>query len=162
MAALALLIPITIFTELRDGKIYNWLTLPVLGLGLMLAGLDQMSEEEARMSFGASAWGALVGGGMFFIPYVISGLSRGVSVVGGGDVKFSASVGALMGPWFVIWTVYYAVITGTVLGIGTILWRKYRARGTAEAGGFSLWTMRIPFGTALCLGVMLALTKGKF
>lgn len=171
--ALMLMIPVTLYTELRDGKIYNWLTLPAMALGLILGLLD------GNLGFQRSLWGLLVGGGVFFIPYLISGLSRGRPVIGGGDVKFAAAVGALMGPIFTLWVIYYAVFVGFALGLAQIGWNLLNrkksahksepeksdgeeqdpAKAPAPTPVSSIWLARIPFGTALCVGILITFQK---
>lgn len=159
--ALLLLVVVTVYTELKEGKIYNWLTLPAIGLGLFLALLQGWDQ------FLGSVWGMLIGGGIFLFPYLLSGLATGRPVIGGGDVKFIAAVGALTGIFFTLQVIYYAVLIGVVFGILTVAWYRIRAwRRPAEeepqGGKPSLWSMRVPFGTALSVAVVLTIKDFYF
>lgn len=164
------MIPVVIYTELKEGKIYNWLTLPALALGLLLAllvGLPTTMGQEfppGNTTFMHCLWAALLAGGIFFVPYLISGLSRGRPVIGGGDVKLAAAIGALMGVSFCLKVIYYSVLTGGAIGLGIIAWKAVSSRfrkqeqeeEKAQTEAVSLLTLRIPFGTAICMGVMIA------
>lgn len=187
LLALGVVVTITMYTELRDGKIYNWMTLPALGLGLLLAALG------GRAAFYDALAGVVVGGGIFFLPYLVSGISRGRPVIGGGDVKLAAAIGALTGLRFTLSVVYYGVLSGAVIGLAVIGWRYFSRRqqkkmlsphpspdtdsvqpdkqakenvghvdgddgreaGDGEQPPPSVWLTRIPFGTAICVGVLI-------
>ena len=161
---LAVFIPLVTYTELKNGKIHNWLTIPGLCLGLFLAFLDGPD------AFRHSLAGMLIGGGIFLIPYIISGLRGKRPVVGGGDVKFVAAVGAIMGMSFVLPVIYYSIIFGTVIGLATIAWKylslklkppkeKDSEEDATGAEGGSLWLVRVPFGTSICLAIMAVFAK---
>jgi prepilin signal peptidase PulO-like enzyme (type II secretory pathway) len=158
--ALAALIPFVMYYELKENKIYNVLTVPAIALGLLLG----MLEGQPRFYL----MGLVVGGGLFFFPYMVSGLTRPRPVIGGGDVKLAAAIGALMGMWFVLWTTYYAIFLGVGYWLVTLAWRlarrRKRAATPAEAGPpgeagedatprIPVLLGRIPFGTAMCAGI---------
>lgn len=156
LVALAIILPITFYTELSEGKIYNWMTLPAIGLGLFLAGLMGWNP------FLDSVWGAVLGGGIFFLPYLIAGLSRGRPVMGGGDVKLATAIGALTGPSFVLQVIWWGGLVGGLIGLGVIGWKVFVARASEPESGKAPLSqalmVRIPFGTALCMGVAIAFT----
>lgn len=145
LLALFLLLTITVYTELHKGKIYNWLTLPAILLGLFLGllegGVPLLLER---------LWAMLIGAGILFIPYLISGIGRGKTVIGGGDVKLMGAIGALTGIRFTLWSMYYGVLIGAGLGFVIIMWWVLRKRKE------SIWILRIPFGTALSTGAICA------
>lgn len=72
-------------TDVREFKIRNVLTLPLLVSGLAYHGIHGGGTE-----LGASRDGALVGFAIFFVPYLIG-------VMGAGDVKLMAAIGAWLG-----------------------------------------------------------------
>ncbi len=72
-------------TDLRAGKIYNWLTLPVLSVA-PLAHLALGGWQAALLS----GVGLSVCGLIFYVLFRFGG--------GGGDVKLAAATGALVGP----------------------------------------------------------------
>jgi len=87
--------------DLRRRKIPNWLTVPALLMGLMLAGV-----LEGWAGAKASLEGAGIGLGLL-LPFV---LARGL---GAGDWKLMGALGALLGPQRTI-----VVLLGTVLITG--------------------------------------------
>jgi prepilin peptidase CpaA len=154
LIALAILLPVTFYTELTAGKIYNWMTLPAISLGLFLSFFDGWE------SLGVAVTAAVIGGGIFFFPYLISGLSRGRPVVGGGDVKLAAAIGALTDVLFVLHAVWWGVLFGGIMGLSVILWRVYKPPPKKEGEPtVPVLLVRIPFGTALCAGVAMAFTQ---
>ncbi|HKY34865.1 MAG TPA: A24 family peptidase [Polyangiaceae bacterium] len=76
-------------TDARNGRIPNWLTLPVSGSALV-------AHAVARGAWGVteSAAGLVLCGG---VPLVLFRASRG-RAIGGGDVKLFGALGALLGP----------------------------------------------------------------
>lgn len=148
----------TVFTELKHGKIYNWLTIPAILTGLLLASFRGLGELQGAFA------GMVIGGGIFLIPYLMSGLATGRPVIGGGDVKFTAAVGSLTGVHFTLWVIYYGILIGAAIGFGTLAW-KWAARrwGKREPGerGESLWLMKLPFGTALATAVIIVLIQSN-
>jgi prepilin peptidase CpaA len=76
-------------TDLRDGRIPNWLTFPT-----MLAGL--LGNAILRGFAGASE--SLIGIVLCtLVPGIVYQFSRGQGI-GGGDIKLFAALGALLGP----------------------------------------------------------------
>lgn len=73
-------------TDVRTGLIPNWLTLPALFVGPVIA-----AAFGGLQAFGVSMLGILVAGG---IPYVFHRMGG----MGGGDVKVFAALGGLGGP----------------------------------------------------------------
>ncbi len=155
------MVPVIIYTELKEGKIYNWLTIPALLLGLFLALLEAHFIDALKA--------ALIAGGCFMIPYLITGWSRGRPSVGGGDVKLAAAIGALVGTIDTFRILYYALMIGGIIGLGFIVWKSYRNRqlrksqdaevGKQPVGVLGLMTQRIPFGTSMCLGILIVLLQ---
>lgn len=97
------------FTDLRNGLIYNWLTLPAIMIGICLA-----AWQGGLAGFGNSLLGILVGGGAL-LPLFASG------AMGAGDVKLMAAVGALQGPVFAGETLIMAILIGGAAGIGLLV-----------------------------------------
>jgi prepilin peptidase CpaA len=88
--AVALLASVTAAaTDLRSGRIPNWLTLPLVVMGLVVNALT-------RGTWGAteSAAGLLLCAG---VPWAVFRLSVG-RAIGGGDVKLFGALGSLLGP----------------------------------------------------------------
>ena len=98
-------------TDVWKGMIYNWLTLPALVLGVGLAAIHQ-----GWTGFGLSILGVCVGGGVSLIPFVYG-------LLGGGDVKLLAALGAIMGPVFIGETLLIATLAGGIVGLGLMFAR---------------------------------------
>ncbi|WP_051310040.1 A24 family peptidase [Desulfogranum japonicum] len=112
MAITLAVIACAVITDVWKGKIYNWLTLPALVMGLGLAGIQQ-----GWTGLGLSFLGLLIGGGLPLIPFCLGAL-------GGGDVKLFAAIGALMGPAFICETLLASVLAGGVISFVVILKRS--------------------------------------
>jgi len=90
LQAVALLASVTAAaTDWRIGRIPNWLTLPLVVVGLVV-------NAAARGSWGAteSAAGLLLCAGVPWAAFRISG----GRAIGGGDVKLFGALGSLLGP----------------------------------------------------------------
>jgi leader peptidase (prepilin peptidase)/N-methyltransferase len=96
------------------------------------------------LGFVNSVIGLLAGGVTF---YLIAILSKGG--MGGGDVKMMAMVGSFMGWKGVFLTTLVGSLTGSLIGIGLIIF-KGNGRKT-----------KIPFGPFLALGSLVALFFGR-
>lgn len=72
------------FTDYRAGKIYNVLTLPAMGIGLMLGALQGWG------SFAQAAGGVALGFALFFPLFVLG-------IMGAGDGKLIMALGTVLG-----------------------------------------------------------------
>jgi prepilin peptidase CpaA len=104
-AVLLIVSIIATITDFWRQKIYNWLTLPTLVLGLAL-------NAWARGWSGLldSASGLLLGGLIFLVLGLMGAMK-------GGDVKLAAAVGALIGWQLTISALYYGALIGGVLAV---------------------------------------------
>lgn len=158
---LGLIVPVTIYTDLLEGKILNVLTIPSAIVGLLLAFLYGGTQLLTQ-----HFWGMAIGMGIFAIPYLISGFSsggRGKPVVGAGDAKLAGAVGAVWGIGLVLQVVQAAIFSGAMIGIVMIVFQSWKNRQADKASTpekkISIWKMRIPFGTAICFGIILTFTE---
>jgi prepilin peptidase CpaA len=152
--ALLLVLGLASLTDLRQRRIPNALTLPTIGLGLLLHlalfGLDGLRE---------SAQGAGLGFVMLFGLFALGWM-------GAGDVKLMAAVGALQGVEFV----FYAALWGAVFGgvfaltgllrsrrLGLAVAHLYYSRLTPQVGGTFISAWRVPYAPAIALGSLLVL-----
>ena len=157
---LAVVLLIAAVTDFRRGKIYNWLTLPAILVGLMfwlIAGLAG-SEKTALTSLFAFACAS--------IPFGFLAL-RGW--VGGGDAKLMAAVGALSASWeCVLGTALYGLIVSVVIAIVIMIHHGIVKETLRRIIGALLMTTArvkpdlenprhtVPFGAAVALGGLLA------
>ena len=159
---MVVLVTLAAFTDLRVGRIPNWLTLPfwVIGIGLhaVLGGWDGFLE-------GGAGW-LLMFGLMF--PFFILGW------MGAGDVKLMAGVGAIVG-----WGMALQVAAGIVLTVLLIsLWilarkhlllgamtRFWHMFGISAAARSPVWQetpeaeqrLVMPYGVPIAVGTFLSL-----
>ena len=144
------------YTDLRYLQIPKWLTMPALGLGVLLNILlgAWTWSETPRGSFwfggqggftGAldglmlSVTGCLTGFGLFFVMFVL-GTCRG------GDVKLFAAVGAWVGPILTLILLIGTIVAVVLLAGARLLWniathgfgstyKNYTMRGAAQPRG---------------------------
>ncbi|NMB45058.1 MAG: prepilin peptidase [Firmicutes bacterium] len=125
-----LLIPL-FFIDLKHHRLPNMLTLPGIGIGLLLsAGLGQLKSAII---------GALTGGGLLFVAAIVT---RGG--LGMGDAKLQAMVGAFLGLRLMLISLTIGVILGGIVGL---LLLAFRIRGRKDM---------IPYGPFLITGALLA------
>jgi len=106
----------------------------VLGLG---AGSYLIGPFNSGMGF-------LLGGGLF---YLLAVLSRGG--MGGGDIKFIAAAGALLGWQKVLLVIFLGAILGSVIGLALMVVQKRDRKS------------QIPFGPFLAIGTLTAIFFGE-
>ena len=105
-----------------------------------------------------SAVGALVGGGVIKVVGVLGELIFRKEAMGGGDVKYMAMVGAVLGWQGVLWTFMLACLLGSVFGIGKFV--AVRRMGYVPFGPFLsggalvmlLWPHWVKLGVQWYLG----------
>jgi prepilin peptidase CpaA len=102
---LVLLVLFSIYTDLKERKIFNVAVMPAIIAGL---ALNAYAEGTAGLLFGLK--GAGLGLLLLLIPFIFGGF-------GAGDVKLMAAVGALKGPGFVFITFLGTGIAGGVLAV---------------------------------------------
>ncbi|MFV1959997.1 MAG: prepilin peptidase, partial [Planctomycetota bacterium] len=85
---LLLVLGLAVWTDVRDGKVYNRLTYPAALLGLVL----NATVRPPGVGLGQASLGLAVGFIPLFLAFAVGGL-------GGGDVKLMGAVGAFLGPW---------------------------------------------------------------
>ncbi len=147
-------------TDALRGKIYNWLTLPAILVGLVFwttAGLLGADQGITASLFGLAAG---------LIPFGFLAL-RGW--LGGGDAKLMAAVGAISASWqCVLSTAFYGMIVAMAMAIvimihhgvvkqtfqrifGAILSTAARVKPDLENEKHT-----VPFGAAVAVGGILA------
>lgn len=151
-------------TDYRKGKIYNWLTFPLLGLGLVLAFLLGGWHTLGNAAAGAGL--ALI----LFAPLSLA------SVFGFGDVKLLMALGTVLGPRGVFELACTSIL---IAGAGSVvlLIRSGRLRpflnqmwvflsSITTPGLAAHWprldrTSKAPFGIAIFWGLVIVLLRGN-
>ena len=97
------------------------------------------------LGIGQMILGALIGGGFFFLQFIIS---RG-QWIGGGDVRLGLMMGVWLGWQGVLAALLFAYIVGAIFSVGMLIAKK------------KTWISEIPFGTFLSLGTFFAMYWGQ-
>ena len=161
---LAMLI-VCVYTDLAKGKLYNWVTLPGLALGLaigfMLEGAAA-SRPHFQRELADSIMAAALGGGTLFVVYLFGGF-------GAGDVKLMAAAGALCADWrMTLFALMYAAVVGAAMALGYLIWKGRLLEGLKRSARL-LFTFRrdarkaearedifLPYGFAISAGTLWA------
>ncbi len=115
---LFILVIIAAYTDVAKDKVYNWLTLPSILLGPLLA-LSIGGIKQGDFNLLNSLLGMTLGGGIFLVFYLLRQM-------GGGDVKLMAAIGGLVGFPLIIKILFYSSLVGAVIGLIIILWHHQR------------------------------------
>ena len=144
------------FLDVRSGRIPNLLTLPAIILGIALS--ESLTEALSRV---------IVVAVVMIIGYFVFALG----ILGGGDVKLAAVIGALRGGRFLLNTLGGALICGTLLAILVLAYhrrlvplfsRMVRAGLDVIRYGFSTRQVlseqqnKVPYAIVLAGGALLA------
>lgn len=88
---------------------------------------------------------AIIGGGFFWLQYVIS---KG-KWVGGGDIRLGVLMGLMLAWPQIITALFFAYVTGAIIGVGLITVKKKTMKSA------------VPMGTFLTIGTVIALLYGE-
>lgn len=128
------------------------LTWPAIAAGILLQPLVLWASPGADSPWRAMAGGALgaaVGAGILLAVWGGWYLLRREEGMGLGDVKMLAAVGAFLGWPGVLLTLFLGALSGAGVGLGLMAWRG----GDLKS--------KLPFGTFLALGGLIALFAGE-
>lgn len=145
------------YTEMKSRRIPNFLT--VGALICALAGAFITAGPEGLES---SAIGMAIGGGVF-LPFCLAG------VLGGGDLKLMAAVGATLGYPLVWSSLYYTCLAGGALGLLYLIWSGQLVSGMKRVFGILIGRagrkereglrkeVTLPYGIAIAAGTLTAI-----
>ncbi|NPV48531.1 MAG: prepilin peptidase [Armatimonadetes bacterium] len=160
IATCAVLI-ISVFTDVRHGKIYNAVTVPFAILGIILNILDR-GWTGVLFSLGGIATGLA----MFFVSAFLG------RILGAGDCKLLAAVGSFLGAKLLIWVILYGAVAGGLIALAIALWR-----GVLRQSVSAVWRAvymrffmklpmdittahektRLPYAIAICAGGLMVM-----
>lgn len=163
LTALFALLVGSVYSDIAQNKIYNWLTYSGIALGLALAGAEVILSGENTYLL-PSGVGLVLGFGIFAIPYYFGWM-------GGGDVKLMAAIGALqgaeLGTFFILRAIFYTSLFGACMALLLLIWRGRLWSGLRGSVGLlvrprgqtveSATSETIPYGVAIVAGTLWAL-----
>jgi prepilin peptidase CpaA len=153
---------VAVYTDWREHKIFNWLTIPAILVGLLLSLL--LGGWPGLLD---SLKGAGLGFAIMFLLFALGGM-------GGGDVKLMAAIGAWLGFSTTGSALIYTAIMGGVLAIlfalrygvlKKVLVRVWAALFALFLGGKAKDLLTessappFPYGLAIAAGTLIALIK---
>ncbi|NPV27637.1 MAG: hypothetical protein HPY81_09425 [Firmicutes bacterium] len=119
---LLLALIISLYSDIVGQKIYNAVLAPAVLLGL---GLNAWAAGFDGLLFSLKGLG--VGLAVLLLPFLMGGL-------GAGDVKLMATVGAIKGALFVLYSFFATALFGGLLSILVLLRRKIGLAGLQGLG----------------------------
>lgn len=159
---------IAMITDAKWHKIPNWLTFTAIGLGLLINAFE--------------GWNGLVRSvGGFFLAFAIMFPFFVLDLLKAGDVKLVMAWGTIKGlgqpAWqsFALWAFLYGALFGGLMSLVALalkkalpdLWKRLQAllglilvspKSLTDVSGSSTMRAPMPYGIALSLGALLALT----
>lgn len=152
--ALPFILAFACFGEIRERRIPNWLTLGAMALGLGAAAIEGGGEGLVDSVLGL----ALAGG--LFLPFCLLG------VVGGGDMKLMAAVGAIVGWPMSLRVVCDTCIAGGLIAVAMMAWKGVLLTTLANAFRIIFGMPRrsqglrnppmVPYALAITIGTLVA------
>lgn len=149
-------------TDVRTGKVFNWLTYSAMLGGLVLATVFGAIDGRPLDGLASSAL-AMFGGLLSF------GIIRVAGGLGWGDVKLIGAYGAIIASWQCLFSAaVYTFVIGAVMAIAVMIRHGLIRRTMSRLLGVALTTAartapnlpddspRIPFAVAICIGGLLA------
>lgn len=130
---------VVFFTDLKYGIIPDRIVYPAILVSLLYLFIIPNSLFMIHVLSGLGAF-------LFFLFLYIITRGRGM---GFGDVKLVFLLGLFLGWPYIIVALYFAFLTGAIVGCILILWRKKKLTGGT-----------IPFGPFLVLGAIIAMFWG--
>lgn len=107
-AVLAAAVMVAAGWDLRTRRIPNWLCLTLAALGVVAAVLRP----------DLTVWQSLAGVGIgLLVPFVLFAMG----MLGAGDAKLLAAIGAWMGPVGILWVLLFTAIAGALLSVSIAL-----------------------------------------
>ncbi len=167
---LFVLLTVTVYTDIAEGKIYNWCTIPAFALGLgtnyVLGGVMEGGLSGANLLSSLIALAIVTV--LFGWPYIRGGIAAG-------DVKLMLAVAAIGGMHnlYTPYALLYSALVGALMAILVFIWRGELRRGVGNALRFTFSTgniselndeteeeetqpITIPYGFAISVGSIIA------
>jgi leader peptidase (prepilin peptidase)/N-methyltransferase len=140
------------FIDLDVRIVPDSISLPGIVMGFLFSVIGRflISDPYLLVPSPLSALlGVLVGGGFLLALAWIYEAMTGVEGMGGGDIKLLAMIGAFLGWTSIPFTLFFASLVGSVVGLGFMITKGVGRR------------FALPFAPFLCLGALLYLLFGQ-
>lgn len=157
---LAVVLVVAAVTDIRTGKVYNWLTYPAIVVGLLYWLVVGWLGAPVGIAE------ALIGLAAGLIPFTIIFALGGL---GGGDVKLMAAVGAVSASWeVVLGAAFYGLLLAAMYAVVLMIRKGLVKRTLSRIFGAALLassrvktkldeeTPRVPFAAAVAFGGIIA------
>lgn len=167
---LFVLLIVTVYTDVAEGKIYNWCTIPAFALGLgtnyVLGGFMEGGLSGANLL--SSLVAIVIVAILFGWPYLRGGIAAG-------DVKLMLAVAAVGGMHnlYTPYALLYSALVGALMALLVFIWRGELRKGVGNALRFTFSTgsisdlndeddeeesspITIPYGCAIAIGSIIA------
>ena len=158
--ALPFILAFACYGEIKERRIPNWLTLGAIALGLGAAII-----EGGLAGLTDSALGLAIAGGLF-LPFCLLG------VVGGGDMKLMAAVGAIVGWPMVLRVLCDTCIAGGLIAVAIMAWNGILLTTLANVFRIMVGMQRrqqglrnppmVPYALAITIGTIVAVFVQEF
>lgn len=156
---LLVVLAVAVYTDIRIGKIKNWLTLPAIVIGPILHFV-QAGRVSALSSVEAI--------GVMILVCIVLVLFR---AIGGGDIKLLVAVGSLAGMSLVWTTLLYTALAGGVLALVYLVIRRRAVDVTKQVATEAMTSVllkakpvigcnsgiKVPYSIAIAAGTLAAL-----
>ncbi len=109
---LLVVLAMSLYYDVKEQKIKNFITVPAAGIGLLLNILDQ---GYAGLILSIQGW---------IVPVVVLMFFYVIGTMGAGDIKLFAAIGAIMGLPFVVNSFVFSVFIGGVIAVVLLVWRR--------------------------------------
>ena len=158
--ALPFILAFACYGEIRERRIPNWLT-----LGAITLGIGSSIIEGGLAGLADSALGLAIAGGLF-LPFCLLG------VVGGGDMKLMAAVGAIVGWPMVLRVLCDTCIAGGLIAVAIMAWNGILLTTLANVFRLMVGMPRkrqglrnppmVPYALAITIGTLVAVFVQDF
>lgn len=114
---LSVILLYSLYTDLRFGKIYNFITLPAILAGFVLNSFSNPGGHLAGLYDSLAA--VLIAYAFFIVPFFLGAL-------GGGDVKLMMAIGALKGCVFLFYSILSIGLVSFVLSLFVFIMQVFK------------------------------------
>lgn len=134
--------------DLRQRRIPNFVTFSLIIAGLVLHGI-----LDAWGGLFHAALGLAIGGGFFLLFYLLK-------LMGAGDVKLMAGIGAVLGVKLIIPAIIFTILCGGGLAIfymAVVNRHGKQKNGESNQAAPKTQVKSVPYGVAITLGTIITL-----